>query len=142
MELSGLDDLLETLWALSQDKTGTVREALYTATGEWLLKLPDRYSIGYKILPLLLSGINDEMPKIAQKSLEYMNEAGRLYEVEWESRVKDEMDYTDGLDTASGIIYNISKLDRKTKSGMSTSSAGQYSKDCQQNGGRFGRLDS
>jgi dynein assembly factor 5 len=96
VDVAGLDDVLESLNALSFDKTGAVRETLFVASGEWLLRLPDRYSIGYKILPLLLSGIGDSMPQISQKSKEYMDKAGSLYEKEWEDRVKDEMDYTDG----------------------------------------------
>ena len=96
VDISGLDDILESLHTLSFDKTGAVREALFIASGELLLRLPDRYSIGYKILPLLLSGVGDSMPQISQKSQEYMDKAGALYENEWEDRVKDEMDYTDG----------------------------------------------
>jgi dynein assembly factor 5 len=96
VNLDGLDDALTHLWALTLDSTGSVREKLYTVAGEWLLELPDRYSIGYKILPLLLAGLQDDMPSLRDKTRFYINEAGKLYEKEWESRVKDEMDYTDG----------------------------------------------
>jgi dynein assembly factor 5 len=106
VDLQGLDDVLEPLRALTSDKTPAVREALHSTAGEWLLKLPDRYSIGYKILPLLLAGLSDEMPHLSTKSLNYMNEAGKLYEQEWEDRVKDEMDYTDGRDALSGVTIS------------------------------------
>ncbi len=104
VDLQGLDDVLEPLRSLSFDKTPAVREALHSAAGEWLLRLPDRYSIGYKILPLLLVGLSDEMPSLVTKAQNYMNEAGKLYEQEWEDRVKDEMDYTDGRNASSGTI--------------------------------------
>lgn len=111
VEIQGLDDVIEPLRALTFDKTPAVREALHSTAGEWLLKLPDRYSIGYKILPLLLAGLSDDMPQLAAKSLNDMNEAGKLYEQEWEDRVKDEMDYTDGRDTLSGahIYFGVLK---------------------------------
>jgi dynein assembly factor 5 len=102
VNLDGLDAALTHLWMLTLDTTGNVREKLYTVAGEWLLELPDRYSIGYKILPLLLAGLQDDMPSLREKSKFYINEAGKLYEKEWESRVKDEMDYTDGRDLYDG----------------------------------------
>ena len=103
VNLDGLDSSISPLWNLIFDNTGNVRLKLFTIVGEWLLELPDRYSIGYKILPLLLAGVGDEMPSIREKSLLIMNEIGKLYETEWESRIKDEMDYTDGKDGVFGI---------------------------------------
>lgn len=96
VNIEGLDAALTHLWPLTLDNTGNVREKLYSVAGEWLLELPDRYSVGYKVLPLLLAGLQDDMPSLREKSRFYIAEAGKLYEVEWESRVKDEMDYTDG----------------------------------------------
>ena len=89
---------METLESLLLDKTGTVREALYDCVGEWLLKLPDRYSIGYKILPLLLAGLKDEMPRLKTFCENKLFALGELYQQEWETRLKDEMDYSDGRD--------------------------------------------
>jgi dynein assembly factor 5 len=104
VNLEGLDAAVTQLWSLTLDNTGNVRERLYTVVGQWLLELPDRYSIGYKILPLLLAGLQDDMPSLREKSRFYLNEAGKLYEVEWESRVKDELDYSDGRDVGIGIL--------------------------------------
>ncbi|KAJ3296291.1 HEAT repeat-containing protein 2 [Borealophlyctis nickersoniae] len=95
VDASGLDDASDVLYSLTLDKAQSVRETLYVTAGEWLLKLPDRYSIGYKILPLLLSGMTDELPKLQKLCQKYMDDVGALYEQEWESRVKDELDYAD-----------------------------------------------
>ncbi|KAJ3055054.1 HEAT repeat-containing protein 2 [Rhizophlyctis rosea] len=90
---SGLDDLAEPLRALTLDKMPSVREALYTTAAEWLLKMIDRYSLGYKVLPLLLSAQTDEVAKYQELGRKLMDDVGALYEQEWESRVKDELDY-------------------------------------------------
>ena len=58
--------------------------------------ITDRYTFAYKILPLVLAGEADEIPKLSQKCIQDMDRLGELYEQEWESRIKDEMDYSDG----------------------------------------------
>lgn len=112
VNLDGLDAAVTHLWALTLDNTGNVREKLYTVAGSWLLELPDRYSIGHKVLPLLLAGLQDDMPSLREKSRSYINEAGKLYEVEWEDRVKDEMDYTDGRDLSDSIFILLKLIER------------------------------
>ncbi|KAJ3156098.1 HEAT repeat-containing protein 2 [Geranomyces michiganensis] len=94
VDASALDDVLEPLRQLALDKSQSVRESLYSTAGDWLLKLPDRWSLGYKILPLLLAGLSDDIPKAVTLSADYMDRIGKLYEDEWNDRVKDEMDYT------------------------------------------------
>ncbi|OAJ35882.1 hypothetical protein BDEG_20113 [Batrachochytrium dendrobatidis JEL423] len=96
VDAKGLDDCLDTLRSMSMDKAPLVRETLYTIAHKWMLELIDRYTYGYKILPLLLCGMTDDMPKLRAMSVKFMDEIGALYETEWESRIKDEMDYTDG----------------------------------------------
>jgi dynein assembly factor 5 len=96
-DAAGLDDLLEVLKHLTMDKTSAVREALYTTSAIWLTKLIDRYSLGFKVMPLLLAGLTDELPKLRELSAKYFDDIGALYEVEWESRVKDELDFTMGV---------------------------------------------
>ncbi|KAH9252705.1 hypothetical protein BASA81_009399 [Batrachochytrium salamandrivorans] len=85
-----------TTATLAMDKAALVRETLYRTARKWMMQLTDRYTYGYKILPLLLCGMTDEMPKLRELSFGFMDEIGALYEKEWESRIKDEMDYTDG----------------------------------------------
>lgn len=42
-----------------------VRQAVTRVVGGWLLELRDRYSFFHKLIPLLLSSLEDEMPHIA-----------------------------------------------------------------------------
>ncbi|KAI8825196.1 armadillo-type protein [Fimicolochytrium jonesii] len=93
VDASALDDILDPLKQLTLDKSQSVRECLYKTAGEWLLRLPDRWSIGYKILPLLLAGMTDDVGNSATLCRTYMDEIGALYEREWEDRLKDELDY-------------------------------------------------
>lgn len=41
-----------------------VRKMVTAVVGDWLLHLRDRYSYFAKLIPLLLSGISDEIPEI------------------------------------------------------------------------------
>ncbi|TPX57998.1 hypothetical protein SpCBS45565_g08096 [Spizellomyces sp. 'palustris'] len=93
VDASGLDDVLDTLRQITLDKSQSVRESIYVTAAEWMLNLPDRWSVGYKILPLLLAGMTDELPKLAEVCRNYMDDIGKLYETDWEDRVKDELDY-------------------------------------------------
>jgi len=101
-----LNDIINTLRNLTLDKTGSVREALYKTVSEWLLKLRDRYSYGDKLLPLLFAGFVDEVPKYQDLCRSYMDEIGALYEYDWESRLKDQLDYTPN-DNNSSKFYLI-----------------------------------
>ncbi|KAJ3008446.1 HEAT repeat-containing protein 2 [Thoreauomyces humboldtii] len=96
-----MDDLLDALRVLQLDNSQSVRDELYSTAGEWLLKLPDRWSIGYKVLPFLLSGMTDGIPKSVRLCEEYMDKVGKLYEEEWNERVKDELDYMQTEDTVA-----------------------------------------
>ena len=42
-----------------------VRRAVTRVVGGWLLDLRDRYSFFHKLIPLLLSGFDDDIPDIA-----------------------------------------------------------------------------
>lgn len=41
-----------------------VRKAVTAVVGDWLLHMRDRYSYFHKLIPLLLSSTNDEIPEI------------------------------------------------------------------------------
>lgn len=41
-----------------------VRKMVTAVVGDWLLHMRDRYSYFAKLIPLLLSNINDEIPEI------------------------------------------------------------------------------
>ena len=53
-----------------------------------MITLLDRYSYFYKLLPLLLTGIEDEVPDIASKSLQMFETAGKQWEGENEQDIK------------------------------------------------------
>ncbi|KAJ3115018.1 HEAT repeat-containing protein 2 [Phlyctochytrium bullatum] len=99
VDASGLEEsvVVEALENLMLDKAPAVREVLYNVTFVWLSSLTDRYSLGYKILPFLFSGLTDEVERLRNSSEKYLNDLGILYEEEWESRVKDEVDLTIGI---------------------------------------------
>ncbi|RKO91223.1 armadillo-type protein [Blyttiomyces helicus] len=101
-EATALPSLHATLRTLSLDKTQSVRETLYATAATWLLTLIDRYSFGHAILPLLLGGLTDELEPLRAKCRAWIDEVGRLYEKEWEDRVKDELDYIQGNLLAEG----------------------------------------
>lgn len=48
------------------DDSPAVRKAVVKIVGNWLLDLPDRYSFHYKLIPLLLTGLADTQPEIAE----------------------------------------------------------------------------
>ncbi|KAI9092359.1 armadillo-type protein [Phlyctochytrium arcticum] len=125
VDASGLDDVLEPLRQLTLDKSPSVREALYIIAGEWLLKLPDRWSLAHKVLPLLLAGLTDELSKNQEICKTYMDQIGALYEYDWEDRVKNDLDYTsmDANRPRVGCRHlareNIQKIVQKMLDGMS-----------------------
>lgn len=48
------------------DDSPVVRKAVVKIVGNWLLDLPDRYSFHHKLIPLLLTGLADTQPDIAE----------------------------------------------------------------------------
>ncbi|XP_066582269.1 dynein axonemal assembly factor 5 [Prorops nasuta] len=77
------------------DQSGVVREAVIEVAGIWLVKLKDRYSWWYKLLPLLLTGLHDEIEKIRIKAAELWDQTGQQYlkENENDERLKDKIDF-------------------------------------------------
>lgn len=98
VDASAIDDSIEPLRLMTRDKAPTVRQHLYTLAKDWLTQLMDRHVHGYKIVPLLYAGLTDEIPNLKQISLEYLDIVGVQYEKEHNDRLKDELDYSDGLD--------------------------------------------
>ena len=65
-----------------------MREAVYEIVGGWMVTLMDRYSYFYKLLPLLITGIEDEVPGIAVNSVDMFAAAGKQWEEENEQDIK------------------------------------------------------
>lgn len=57
--------------------------------------LPDRYGWWHKLLPLILTGLHDELEEIRVKAASLWDAAGRLYmeENENDKKLKDKMDF-------------------------------------------------
>ncbi|XP_014470409.1 PREDICTED: dynein assembly factor 5, axonemal [Dinoponera quadriceps] len=77
------------------DQSGIVREAVVQVSGRWLAELPDRYSWWHKLLPLIMTGLHDELAEIRAKASTMWDAAGKIYmeENENDAKLKDKMDF-------------------------------------------------
>ena len=71
-----VDDVVSHLAQRLFDQAPTVRSAVVGVVGSWLLDLLDRYSFFHKLIPLLLTGCQDEMPDIRHKAEGFWHDAG------------------------------------------------------------------
>ncbi|KAL6102916.1 dnaaf5 [Pungitius sinensis] len=88
-----VDDVLSHLAQRLFDDSPQVRKAVTVVVGDWLLHMRDRYSYFHKLIPLLLSGINDEIPEIRLLSADLWRQVGAQWEKENEEEIKDKMDF-------------------------------------------------
>jgi len=91
--VDAINDFMLCLAQKSMDQAPTVRRALYKAVGHWLVDLKDRYSFWYKLLTLMLNGINDEVEEIQKLCTDLWHAAGRQWEQENEDDIKDMLDF-------------------------------------------------
>ncbi|XP_054851534.1 dynein axonemal assembly factor 5 isoform X2 [Eublepharis macularius] len=91
--VKSLDDVLSHLAQRCFDSIPQVREAVISVMGEWLLHLRDRYSYFHKLIPLLLSGLADEMHENRELALSYWKKVGLQWEKENEDDIKDKLDF-------------------------------------------------
>ncbi|XP_076657670.1 dynein axonemal assembly factor 5-like [Halictus rubicundus] len=77
------------------DQNGLIRTAVIEVAGYWLLNLNDRYSWWHKILPLLLTGLHDDLQEIREKAESLWNAVGELYitENQNDGKLKDKIDF-------------------------------------------------
>ncbi|XP_057321570.1 dynein axonemal assembly factor 5 [Microplitis mediator] len=83
------------------DQSGAVRTAVIEVAGYWLLNLRDRYSWWYRLIPLLVTGLHDEIMEIRLKAHELWDATGCLFlqENDSDEKIKDKMDFlTENLD--------------------------------------------
>ncbi|KAK2189217.1 hypothetical protein NP493_113g03034 [Ridgeia piscesae] len=88
-----VDDVVSHLAQRLFDTSPMVRAGVIQVVGQWLLDLPDRYSFHYKLIPLLLSGITDEVAEIRAQADALWNDVGVKYESENEKDLKDLQDF-------------------------------------------------
>ncbi|XP_044759585.1 dynein axonemal assembly factor 5 [Coccinella septempunctata] len=75
------------------DSIPLVRRTVAQVAKKWLTEYRDRYSFFHKILPLLLTGLNDEVQETREEAAEFWEVVGLQYQQENEKDLKDEMDF-------------------------------------------------
>ncbi|XP_067912661.1 dynein axonemal assembly factor 5-like [Heterodontus francisci] len=89
-----VDDVLSHLAQRLFDDAPLVRQAVTDVVGSWLLELRDRYSFFHKLIPLLLSSCNDEIPHIRELASDYWRKVGLQWQQENEDDLKDKLDWS------------------------------------------------
>ncbi|XP_036095862.1 dynein assembly factor 5, axonemal [Molossus molossus] len=118
-----VDDLLPHFAQRLFDGVPQVRQAVTRVVGGWLLELRDRYSFFHKLIPLLLSSCDDEMPHIALEAAGLWEKVGLQWQKENEEDLKDKLDFTSpppahhpspetrpGLGCRELVFRNLSKI--------------------------------
>ncbi|CAI5675436.1 unnamed protein product [Oreochromis niloticus] len=118
-----VDDVLSHLAQRLFDDSPQVRKAVTAVVGDWLLHFRDRYSYFHKLIPLLLSTINDEIPEIRLLAVDLWKQVGAQWEKENEDDIKDKMDFLltppphypseverPGLGCRELVVRNLGKL--------------------------------
>ncbi|XP_066198253.1 dynein axonemal assembly factor 5 [Saccopteryx leptura] len=88
-----VDDVLPHFAQRLFDDVPQVRQAVTRVVGGWLLGLRDRYSFFHKLIPLLLSSLDDEMPHIVQEAAGLWEQVGLQWQKENEEDLKDKLDF-------------------------------------------------
>ncbi|XP_075244833.1 dynein axonemal assembly factor 5-like [Convolutriloba macropyga] len=76
------------------DPIPAVRLALTNVMGDWLLNLPDRYSFWHRMIPLLLSAVDDPQNEVASAAIDFWWKVGSQFEEENEQDLKDKLDFS------------------------------------------------
>ncbi|KAG5899350.1 hypothetical protein JTB14_036839 [Gonioctena quinquepunctata] len=92
-DYNGLNEAVRPLAERLFDQIPVVRRTVARVAARWLLDYRDRYSFFYKILPLLLTGLNDEVVETRVEAAELWEKVGSQFQRENEKDFKDELDY-------------------------------------------------
>ncbi|XP_037669977.1 dynein assembly factor 5, axonemal [Choloepus didactylus] len=88
-----VDDVLSHFAQRLFDDVPQVRRAVTSVVGGWLLDLRDRYSFFHKLIPLLLSSLDDEIPETAELASSLWEKVGLQWQKENEEELKDKLDF-------------------------------------------------
>uniref|UniRef100_A0A2K5EZ71 Dynein axonemal assembly factor 5 n=1 Tax=Aotus nancymaae TaxID=37293 RepID=A0A2K5EZ71_AOTNA len=88
-----VDDVLSHFAQRLFDDVPQVRRAVASVVGGWLLHLRDRYSFFHKLIPLLLSTLDDEMPEVRQLAASLWEDVSLHWQRENEEDLKDKLDF-------------------------------------------------
>jgi len=80
---------------LATDASQPVREAFLDAVGSWVTSLAERKDHEERLLPYLLSGLNDDAPGVAERAARWLDQLGELYERDKAEELKDKLTYLD-----------------------------------------------
>ncbi|XP_033282674.2 dynein axonemal assembly factor 5 isoform X2 [Orcinus orca] len=118
-----VDDVLPHFAQRLFDDVPQVRQAVARVVGGWLLHLRDRYSFLHKLIPLLLSSLDDEIPEIACEAAGLWEQVGLRWQMENEEDLKDKLDFAGpppahhpspgsrpGLGCRELVFRNLSKI--------------------------------
>lgn len=89
----GLEDALIPMAERLFDQIAIVRRTVAQVAAKWLLEYKDRYSFFQKLLPLLLTGLIDEVPDTRKESAVLWEQVGLQYEKENEEDLKDKINF-------------------------------------------------
>jgi dynein assembly factor 5 len=98
-----IDTVLSHLAQRTFDHSAPVRSTLIDILGGWLLDHRDRHSYHHKLLPLLLSGLTDEIPDIRKQARDTMERIGQKYADENQDDLKDKLDWEVSISEAKQI---------------------------------------
>ncbi|XP_076345291.1 dynein axonemal assembly factor 5 isoform X4 [Tachypleus tridentatus] len=90
---SSVNDVISHLAQRLFDQAPIIRQAVVCVAGRWLSELPDRYSFFSKLIPLVMTGLTDELPNIREDAENQWKYAGQKYLDENEKEVKDQLDF-------------------------------------------------
>ncbi|CAH0563466.1 unnamed protein product [Brassicogethes aeneus] len=89
----GLQDVLGPMAERLFDQIPLVRRTVAQVAAEWLLTHRDRYSYFAKVLPLLLTGLNDEVEETRVEAHLLWDKVGLQFQQENTKDLKDQLDY-------------------------------------------------
>lgn len=96
---------VNTLAELASHKNHRVRARCCDMLSNFLVFLPDRYDHQQRLLPYILSFVNDNSPDVQNKALKCIEKCGHLYEIEHPEDVIERLQL--GIDGESSIDYDI-----------------------------------
>nr|XP_022916428.1 dynein assembly factor 5, axonemal [Onthophagus taurus] len=89
----GFDEITGPMAERLFDQIPIVRRTVAQVAAKWLLEYRDRYSFFHKLLPLILTGLNDEVPETREEAAQLWAVVGMQYQNENENDLKEEMDF-------------------------------------------------
>ncbi|XP_066137615.1 dynein axonemal assembly factor 5 [Euwallacea fornicatus] len=89
----GVDEAVGPMAERLFDQTSEVRQTVCQVASHWLLHHIDRYSYFHKMIPLLLTGVIDEVEATRKEAVSLWDQVGLQYLKENEKEFKDRIDY-------------------------------------------------